>query len=351
MVTRICYGSASASSRLDGSNQAPVSPCAKKLAATNTLLVACALLIQVSSCKDQKQDEPSPSVEVDIGTKVEPDPFANCETYTSCRLECPPGTKEKCMDTSERCFCERPDGTRHGPYKHWDSEGFCERAYDEDELDGLHVCWWENGVKRKEITYRRGIVEGRLRHWHPNGQPSVDRMYRGGKIHGYNRSWYADGQQRRDAQYLHGMPCGEMRCWTEDGDLVPCEGENRCRDSEERTHCPPCVECPEGSELTRTRKMRGRHCTRPDGTKHGYYWVWHRSRGPQKISAEYREDRLHGELREWHENGKPFRVGEYREGRACGGWHCWDAEENVAPCEELKGCVPRKDGAYCPPCE
>ena len=55
--------------------------------------------------------------------------------------------------------------------------------------------WYEDGLKRKENTYKDGKLDGLSLQWHANGQKSYEGTFRDGKlIEGSEKSWNSKGE-------------------------------------------------------------------------------------------------------------------------------------------------------------
>lgn len=69
-------------------------------------------------------------------------------------IACPAGTQEREREGAglHELFCERPDGTRHGPARMFDGQGhpMSEVTFDGGEPGPPERFWWENGMLQKE---------------------------------------------------------------------------------------------------------------------------------------------------------------------------------------------------------
>tara|TARA_B100000902_G_scaffold392990_1_gene446409 strand:- start:42 stop:1202 length:1161 start_codon:yes stop_codon:yes gene_type:complete len=63
-----------------------------------------------------------------------------------------------------------------------------------EPFTGTHTTYWDNGKKKAELSYARGIQNGPHRYWHRNGRLSSESHYRSDKLHGLVRSWSEKGE-------------------------------------------------------------------------------------------------------------------------------------------------------------
>lgn len=159
------------------------------------------------------------------------------------QASCPKGTSLARSEPKGSSWCQRPDGTQHGPSFSWYPGGQPRAVarFDAGELDGRYREWHRNGklreeshykkglrhgtttrfdeagTKRSEEPYRNGKLHGESRVWHPNGQLFARSSYENGERHGNAETWYADGTPQTKGQFARGAYHGTWIGWWENG--------------------------------------------------------------------------------------------------------------------------------------
>jgi antitoxin component YwqK of YwqJK toxin-antitoxin module len=162
-------------------------------------------------------------------------------------LDCPRGTDPRGAAPPEglKQWCEREDGTQHGPsvffypeggrraeaqfrdgaldgrYREWHPNGqlALEGSYDRDLRDGGFTLYDEAGHKRSYEEYRRGVQHGKAQVWWPNGRLMLDAAYVDGKRHGPAVTYFENGRKQTEGVFEHGEFDGKWTGWYEDGSL------------------------------------------------------------------------------------------------------------------------------------
>ena len=78
--------------------------------------------------------------------------------------------------------------------------------------DGKWTCWWSNGRKESEGTYKDGEEDGEWEKWWYNGHKRWKRTVNCGKLDGKCIVWYQTGQKECEGTYKDGIKDGK---WTE----------------------------------------------------------------------------------------------------------------------------------------
>ena len=71
-------------------------------------------------------------------------------------------------------------------------------------MDGLQTTWYENGLKKSEINYKKGKYDGLWTDWYGKGQKKSEINYKKGKLISY-KYWNEDGSVNKE--------------WNEDGSV------------------------------------------------------------------------------------------------------------------------------------
>lgn len=137
---------------------------------------------------------------------------------------CPAGTSIQGMapPMGDEVWCQKPDGTRYGPWTWWYGEGrpVSQGAYDVNgEPDGEWVGWHENGKRKMQGAYRAGKQHGRWTMWYESGAPSTDIRFVDGVRQGKWTWWYETGTKAGEGEFLAEKPHGRWtRC--DEGGLI-----------------------------------------------------------------------------------------------------------------------------------
>ena len=190
--------------------------------------------------------------------------------------------KESLRDGSE-VFWEVKDGIRDGPHLEFFNEvKTLTQNYTRDELNGLSTEWFENGQKKKEVTFRRGRKEGMQMRWFTNGQKSYEQNYLSDQRDGLFKSWYANSNLKQEGHYRKGRLYGPFMEWYEDG------------------------------QKREVWNYKG-------DLPHGPYQSWYEN-GNKRNEHSYHEGKTHGAYLSWHANGNKRYDGSYQNGEKHGLW-------------------------------
>ena len=150
------------------------------------------LVIGLCACRcqpaDRLEDKPEgafPVLAVFLGCRP---PSANVELP-----RCPRGCSRACQ--GQFYWCQRPDGTRHGPW----------------------VRLFQSGEKSLQIGYIDGRRHGPWTQWYESGQEWKQGAYNLGKEHGSWNGWYRNGQKSYIHEYDNDAPTGRWIHWDEKG--------------------------------------------------------------------------------------------------------------------------------------
>jgi hypothetical protein len=148
-------------------------------------------------------------------------------------LDCPGGTKPSDEVSPELGglhhgggghgfvrWCERPDGTKHGPYREWC--GINDRVSDAgDYCEGRRCGTWKkwscDGKLLVEQTYVPGTDKSTTTRWWPNGKLRERAEYEGKQLHGPATTWYEKGTKESEGRFSRGKKLPGWTHWNEDG--------------------------------------------------------------------------------------------------------------------------------------
>lgn len=163
---------------------------------------------------------------------------------------CPSGTQEKATELRDvdegashvrhERWCERGDGTRHGPYASWDDPGPTaetgtfrdgkradrwvqyywgkkteEGTYVDGQRDGRWLTFDERGIMT-DSTYRDGVLNGPTRSYCNNGVVDEEGVYRDSERDGPWIWRYCSGRIRQTGTYAAGTEV-EWKAYDESG--------------------------------------------------------------------------------------------------------------------------------------
>lgn len=76
------------------------------------------------------------------------------------------------LERGYRRYCEKPDGTKHGPALGWSQYGelLMSLTYRDGREHGTTTSWYSGGQKESEIDHQDGRRHGPFKSWHRNGQ-------------------------------------------------------------------------------------------------------------------------------------------------------------------------------------
>jgi hypothetical protein len=100
--------------------------------------------------------------------------FSLLLSLAAAAMECPEGShlEGHPPPAGEELKCVLPDGSLHGPYKHWYSNGQLMQLfhYDHGREHGKQQAWWPNGQLMMEGVSMDGKRYQGFRYWDISGQ-------------------------------------------------------------------------------------------------------------------------------------------------------------------------------------
>ena len=137
-------------------------------------------------------------------------------------LACAEDTREVLRSGHEQ-WCERDDGSRHGPYQEW-GPGLVllvKGAFHDGRRAGTWTEWHPNGALKSEGSYGGiGLRSGRWAWWYDDGKPQAEGAYDGGREHGAWVWWYPNGARERAGVYVLGIEDGPWTTWHPNGQVA-----------------------------------------------------------------------------------------------------------------------------------
>jgi antitoxin component YwqK of YwqJK toxin-antitoxin module len=87
---------------------------------------------------------------------------------------------------------------------------------DDEPYTGRVFDLWENGNKKLEGSYRKGIKDRKWTYWNENGQKEYEITYKDGELNGLYTQWYENGQKEKEGTFKDGELI-ESTEWDKDG--------------------------------------------------------------------------------------------------------------------------------------
>ncbi len=228
-------------------------------------------------------------------------------------LACPSDTHARSSIAKElsQDWCERSNGTRHGPYRSFRGKlRSAEGQYVDGEQDGAWMSWWDNGQPLDETHYQHGVKHGAWTVRAENGVLMVQGEYRLGKEHGAWTWWHRNGKKKAVASYVDGLKRGRETEWDEDGYVI----------SDGKYDAGKKVGAWVYDDRAASTRERGGFCA---GKRCGRWEFF--DQGLLAAAGEYRDDRREGVWKQWRE-GKLYKQGAYSHGKKTGRWTTLDVD-------------------------
>jgi len=99
-------------------------------------------------------------------------------------------------------------------------------SYDKDDPDKVHVVIYYNltntpKYEKNYSSYKKGMLEGKVKWWHPNGQLAAEANYLKGNLDGEIISHNENGEITRQDVYKNGDLVGEGKSFSSSGVRLP----------------------------------------------------------------------------------------------------------------------------------
>jgi antitoxin component YwqK of YwqJK toxin-antitoxin module len=225
------------------------------------------------------------------------------------RLVCPANTQQ--VGTDHSAWCERPDGTKHGPWVEWRIDGSkrLEVTFEEGELHGPSLAWYANGEVEAVQEYRHTQPHGTWGRWYSNGQRRSKGQWVDSQPVGTHTTWYPDGAKQSEELWIDGTPVGRWTAW------FP-EGRPRGEASFDAEGDGGVLRIWDAESQLRLEARFGRIVS----TNRLAAWVEQPDDLPEELIGPLRVERV----TRWHATGAKQSDGGYRDGKQHGTWSYWD---------------------------
>ena len=157
----------------------------------------------------------------------------------------------------------------------------------------LWIFYYENGQKKTEDNYKNSNPHGLCKSWYPNGQIESKVTNKDGKEYGMSTFWFEDGQIMYEANIINDMVNGKSTLWYPNGNK------------------------------------------REEGTyKYGEWdgkFSWFYENGQNKTETTFKDGERDGLYTDWYENGQKSSEITFKDGERISR-ECWDADGNECEC-------------------
>ena len=89
----------------------------------------------------------------------------------------------------------------------------------EKPYTGRVFDFYENGQKKLNGRYRKGLMTGQWKYYYENGHKKEVGIYKDGEQEGKWTYWFENGQKESEGKYEDGLRSAEWIFWNENGDL------------------------------------------------------------------------------------------------------------------------------------
>lgn len=119
-------------------------------------------------------------------------------------IQCVSHNKNDKLDGPAICYYQNGQRASEGSFK-------------EGKTEGKSISYYENGEKKREEIYKNGKIEGPVLEYYSNGQKKAESFLKDDKKEGTFISYYDDGQKKFETKYANGKEEGEAISYHENG--------------------------------------------------------------------------------------------------------------------------------------
>lgn len=160
------------------------------------------------------------------------------------------------------------------------------------------------------LNYENGKLEGTSNGYYENGQIACETYYKNNELDGLRKLYYSNGQIKESIKYIEGKKEGDCNFYSESGDLIYVltyrDGEQYNLDVKNSNSKDICY----GGNLK-------------DGN--GIFIIYTKDSETEKkqtrLLKTYKNGKLHGSIKGYTEDGKPYFSGQYMNGYMVGMWN------------------------------
>ena len=114
---------------------------------------------------------------------------------------------------------EYRDGKKHGRWRTYpDGSLELEEEYRNDQRVKL-THYWDNGQRRRSLSFRDGKPHGTATAWYRNGQKTLEVTFVNGKRQGLVHGWFPDGSDKLKGEFADNREASRWVWWQEDGSV------------------------------------------------------------------------------------------------------------------------------------
>ena len=208
-------------------------------------------------------------------------------------------------------FAESNPALQLPPYNEFKGPFLSKGVFRDDQLNGVWLIMDRFQRPVSEIQFKDGKRQGVASWYFPNGTKRREITYRDGLMDGIFRQWDDKQKLTKQVTFLQGRPL-----------LVETEFYDRkkgLKQSEQQFLGGMIVE--QSPDNWSTMEV-ATYAVEGDKLKHGPITTWYPN-GQLQMKGQYDHDMLTGQVLWWHENGQKQISGNYSNGQQTGNWVWW----------------------------
>ena len=88
---------------------------------------------------------------------------------------------------------------------------------DDEPYTGKVFDFYDNGQKKLDGNYRKGLMNGKWTYYHQNGQKEREESYKDGELDGLSTTWHENGKKKLEGYFKDNKQGGLWTSWYENG--------------------------------------------------------------------------------------------------------------------------------------
>ena len=218
-----------------------------------------------------------------------------------------------------------------------DRGGLMYAPNDDEPYTGKVFDFYDNGQKKLDGNYRKGLMNGKWTYYHENGQIYVQGRFIDGD--GSNLSelsdvpfngrtgrwngWFKNGQKKSEGTYRNGNLIGKYEKWFKNGTIKRevYNNDDGTRDSTKLT-----IQWYENGQ----KQFEGYWKNTDDTTSVwiGKYTEWHEN-GQKMVEGTFKNGKQDAIWTWWYENGQKWKEGTFKNGELDGKWTFFNEDGSI----------------------
>ena len=194
----------------------------------------------------------------------------------------------------------------------------CSWHFKRGKLHGKSVFWHPNDVKKYEVHYNDGILDGDISKWKANGNLTKKRSIHAGREYKRHIEKYPSGEMRVLGGHLTGQQILKTHVDWWNGSV---QSEMVDTIGEDKKHGVWVYRFPDGEKQLEIEFE--------DGVSVGSLAAWH-SNGQKAVAGAYENGNQIGKWTWWYSNGQKQVEGEFSHGQQTGNWFHWEEDGKIS---------------------